>query len=186
MKLTELVLDHIEITKQTKQEACRHNEGPSDLTPMVIWVNSKDETNLAIVDVQGRTVEYMPKTLSMVALQDPKVVIWISESLSMAIGNEKSFDEFKETHKSGDLAALYAERGPLSGVEEIIAFNALDTDTGEQVQGLTRFHYDDSGMPVFGETSVFVVEEKYVDEANVTMIFKQFYQFMVEIRANKN
>ena len=41
-------------------------------------------------------------------------------------------------------------------------------------------------MPVFGETSVFVVEEKYVDEANVTMIFKQFYQFMVELRANKN
>lgn len=186
MKLAELVLEHIEITKQTKVESCRHNKGPSDLLPMIIWVNSKDETNLAIVDVKGQTLDYMPKALSMVSQQDPKVVIWISESLCMAVDTSKSFDDFKETHKSGDLAKLYASRGPLSGVEELIAFNGLDTTTGEQVQGMSKFHYDDSGMPVFGETKVFPIEAKYLNEANVTMIFGQFYQFMVGLRANKN
>jgi len=186
MKLTELVLDHIEITKQTKEQSCRHNGGPADLSPMLLWVDELDKTSLAIVDAKGTVRDYMPKALELIAKQNPKIVIFICESLGMKLDSVDEMKKFGETHKSGDLEKLFARRGPLSGVEELIAFNALDTSTGEQVQGMAKFHYDDFGLPVFGETTVHTVEDKYLDESNVTSLFKQFYLYCLLKKARAN
>lgn len=186
MKLTELVLEHIEITKQTKEASCKHNGGPSDLSPMLLWVDKSDNTSLAIVNAEGSVRDYMPQALELISKQDPKFVIFICESLGMKVDSIDELKNFEKTHKSGDLAKLFAKRGPLSGVEEIIAFNALDTNTGEQVQGLAKFHYDDFGLPVFGETTVQTIEDKYLDESNVTALLKQFHLYTLLKRAYKN
>lgn len=185
MKLTELVLEHIDLTKKTKEESCRHNGGPSDLSPMLLWVNSLDETSLAILEIKGGVLESMPPALNWVAEQNPKAIMFICESYGKKF-NKTEFEEFRDGHKAGDLSKIYAERGPLSGVDELIAFNALDTNTGEQVQGYTRFHYDDLGLPIFGETSVQSLDAKYLDDANVTMMFKQFYTYIQIRQAEKN
>lgn len=185
MKLTELVLAHIEITQKTKEESCRHNGGPSDLSPMLLWVDSSDETSLAIVEAKGSVLEYMPQALELISQQNPKVVMFICESYGKKL-DKTEYKKFVNSHKSGDLSKIYADRGPLSGIDELIAFNALDTNTGEQVQGITKFHYDDLGLPIFGETTVQSIEEKYLDEANVTMLFKQFYTYIQIKQAEKN
>jgi hypothetical protein len=152
---------------------------------MLVWVNGSDETSLAIIDVMGSVLESVPQALSLVAAQNPKVVMFICESYGMKL-DKTEFEEFRDSHQSGDLSKIYAERGPLSGVDELIAFNALDTSTGEQVQGYTRFHYNDLGLPVFGETEVQSLDNKHLDKANVTRLFKQFYNFIQIKRAEKN
>jgi len=186
MKLAELVLEHIEITKQTKEQSCRHNGGPADLSPMLLWVDELDKTSLAIVDADGKMSDYMPQALGLIAKQNPKVVIFICESFGMQLDSIDEMKKFGKTHKSGDLEKLFAKRGPLSGVEELIAFNALDTSTGEQVQAYIKFRYDDFGLPVFGETMVRPIEDKYLDESNVTSIFKQFYLYCLFKKRREN
>lgn len=186
MKLTELILDHIELTKLTKEESCRHNGGPSDLMPMMIWVDTLGKTGLACIEHKGNTMDYMPKALNLVAQQDPEFVLFVAESLAMKVDGMEALEEFKKTHKSGDLAKMHAKRGPLSGIEELIAFNGLNTNTGEQVQGFVKFHYNDIGVPIFGETTVQSIDEKYIDESNVTSVFNQFYKFMVSRKACQN
>ena len=185
MKLTELVLEHIEMTQRTKEASCEHNGGPSDLLPMLVWVNGLDETSVAIIEVKNSVLESMPQVLSLLVKQNPKVVMFICESYAVKL-DKTELQEFQDTHKSGDLAKIYAEHGPLSGVDELIAFNALDTDTGEQVQGYTRFHYNDIGLPVFGETEVHSLEHGQLDQANTTMIFNQFYKYIQIKRAENN
>ena len=44
------------------------------------------------------------------------------------------------------------------------------------------FTYDDFGQPVFSDTEVVTVPEEYINDANVTMIFGQFYRFMQLMR----
>lgn len=186
MKLEELVLEHIEITKKTKEESCRHNGGPSDLSPMLIWVNESDKTSLAIVDVKGSIREYMPQALELISKQDPKVVVFICESFGKKLDSTDDFEKFKKNHKSGDLEKQFTKRGPLSGIEELIAISALDVNTGKQVQGVAKFHYDDFGFPIFDETSIHQIEEKYFDHSNITALFKQFHIYSTMKKAKKN
>ncbi len=186
MKLAELVLEHIEITKQTKEASCRHNGGPADLAPMLLWVDNLDKTSLAIVDAEGTISEYMPKALNLIGKQNPKIVMFICESLGMSLDNVDDLKKFRNTHTSGDLSKLWERRGPLSGVEELIAFNALDINTGEQVQGIVKFVYDDFGLPIFGETTVQQIDEKYLDESNLTSLFKQFHFYSQSKQAKNN
>ncbi len=186
MKLTELVLDHIEITQHTKEATCREHKGPSDLAPMLLWVDNSDQTNVMVLAVEGRPTQYMPEALQLVVKQDPKFVIFICESLGMSLDSTEDFQNFSKTHKSGDLEAIYKERGPLSNVEEIIVFNAIDLTSGEQVQGITKFKYDDFGHPIFGETTVYTLDQKYVNEASVTSMLNQFHLWVQAKRASRN
>ncbi|NCV44528.1 MAG: hypothetical protein EBW15_07025, partial [Actinobacteria bacterium] len=43
--LTEFVSAHLEITKITKAQSCETAGGPSDLAPMMIWLDADDKTN---------------------------------------------------------------------------------------------------------------------------------------------
>jgi hypothetical protein len=153
---------------------------------MLIWVDALDKTNLAIVDAKGAVSEYMPQALELISNQNPKIVIFICESLGKKIDSGDDIEKFKKTHKSGDLEKQFTRRGPLSGIEELIALSALDVSTGEQVQGFTKFHYDDFGLPVFGETVVSPIEEKYFDESNMTTLFKQFHLYHLFKKAREN
>jgi hypothetical protein len=177
--LIELVQMHSEIAKTTKVQACKTQGGPCDLHHMMIWVDGNDKTNLAIVDVKGQMTEYMPKMLALVGEQSPKVVMFLAESLAYEASSVEEAEEVRQKYKNGEFAETYRELGPLSGLKELIAFNALDVITGEQVQGVVPFMYDDKGMPVFGETQVSLVDREHVESANVTHMFDLFYQFTV-------
>ena len=53
MNISELVADHVEVLKHTKIDGCRRNKGPMDLQPMMVWVDSDDDTNIAILETKG-------------------------------------------------------------------------------------------------------------------------------------
>lgn len=180
--LTTAIEMNVRAIKDTKLEACKRMGGPTDLSPMMAWVTDDNSMNVALVDVKGTAVEYMPPVLSLVAQQMPKFVIFIAESLAKQCADRDEVDELLATHQPGGFAKEVAERGPLSGITELIAFNGLDTHTGEQVQGYVSFTYDDFGQPVFSEPHITNVPDEYKDHANVTMIFSQFHRFMESMR----
>lgn len=186
MNLAEVIQDHMSITKMTKVDACERNNGPTDLSPMVVWVDSEGKTNVAVVEVKGNTLEYMPKVLSFMAEQNPRVLVFIAESLAKSVGSEAELEKFLADHEPGELRRQYEARGPLSGVRELIAFNGIDMATGEQVQGLVHFTYDDHGIPVFSETEVSEIPRENIDKANMTWLFDTFYEFMRMKQAEKN
>lgn len=182
MNISELVADHVEVLKHTKIDGCRRNKGPMDLQPMMVWVDSDDDTNIAILETKGEGVlDYVPQTLGLVAQQNPKFIIFMAESWARAI-DKSEVDEFLGSHKPGDLQKLHDSRGPLSNVKQLIAFNGLDTDSGEQVHGFVEFTYDDFGIPVFAEPRIAVVPDDQIDNANMTYLFGEFYKFMTKVR----
>ena len=180
--LTEFVEAHLAVTKITKAHSCETAGGPSDLSPMMIWLDADDKTNLALVDMKGNLLDYMPKVLSLVAKQNPKYIIYVVEGFSKSVSNEAELEEFTKTHKPGDLAKLHKELGPLAGLEEIIALHALDTESGEQVQGIARYTYNDKGQPVFANSYVQELPSDLFDRANMSIIFDSFHKFMVSHR----
>jgi hypothetical protein len=182
VSIAEIVRDHVEVAKLTKADACQRNGGPSDLSPMMIWVDGDDKTNVALVDAKGSTMEYMPKVLSLVAQQLPKYIIFVAESLAREATSREEVDSLLEDHKPGDFSRQHNELGPLSNLKELLAFNGIDLSTGEQAQGVAMFTYDDFGQPVFSDTEVVTVPEEHINDANVTMIFGQFYRFMQLMR----
>lgn len=186
MNLAEVIQDHMSITKSTKADACKRNNGPTDLSPMVVWIDNEDRTNVAIVEVKGNTMEYMPRVLGFMVQQNPKAVVFISESLAKSVDSVEDLDKFLAEHKPGDLSQQYQARGPLSGIQELIAFNGIDMSTGSQMQGIVRFTYDDHGMPVFGDTEVSEIPREHVDSANMSWVFNMFYEFMLSQRAEQN
>lgn len=186
MNLADTIRDHINITKETKLDACRRSGGPADLNPMVVWIDEEDKTSIAVVETKGNTTEYMPKILGLLAQQSPKAVIFMAESLAKSCASPEEFDEFMKSHQPGDLRKLYESRGPLSGVTELIAFNGIDLTTGKQMQGVTTFTYDDQGLPVFGETEVNEIPVEHIDKANVSWIFGEFYEFMKSMKSEMN
>lgn len=180
--LTEFVSAHLEITKITKAQSCETAGGPSDLAPMMIWLDADDKTNLALVDVKGNLLDFMPKILTLVAKQNPKYVVYVVEGLAKSVESEADLEKFAEQHKPGDLSRQYAKLGPLAGLTELIALHALDTESGEQVQGIARYTYDDKGQPVFVESDVQTVPRKHIDKANMSIVFDSFHKFMVSLR----
>lgn len=186
MNLAEVIRDHMSITKSTKADACKRNNGPTDLVPMIVWIDEDDQTNVAVVEVKGNTMEYMPKVLAFMAQQNPKAVVFIAESLAKTVDSPEDLEKYLAGHKPGDLRKQYEARGPLSGIQELIAFNGIDMVTGRQAQGVVKFSYDDQGMPVFDETEVNEVPENHVDKANMTWLFDKFYGFMKAQQAEQN
>lgn len=186
MNLAEIIRCHVDITKATKTDACERNGGPADLNPMMVWIDEEDKTSVAIVEAKGNTLDYMPKVLGLVARQSPKVVIFISESLAKSCESPEEFEAYMQDHKPGDLKKKYEELGPLSGIQELIAFNGIDLATGKQMQGITTFAYDDKGIPVFGDTEVDEIPDDHIDRANISWVFAQFYEFMRSMKAEQN
>jgi hypothetical protein len=184
--LADTLRRHVEIMKMTKIDACRRNNGPADLVPMCVWVDGEDQTNIAIVDAKGHTSDFMPKLLSLLAKQSPKIIVFMSESLAKQVGSAKELDEFLATSKPGDLRKLYDAHGPLSGLQELIAFSALSVVTGEQMQAIAKFTYDDSGLPVFSETEMMEIPRADTDKANISWLFDKFYEFMKSSQAETN
>lgn len=186
MNLDEIIRDHIEITKATKFDACERNGGPSDLNPMVIWIDEEEKTSIAVVEAKGNTTEYMPKVLGLLAKQSPKVIIFMAESLAKSCASQEEFEVFMKQHKPGDLKKLHNSRGPLSGVVELIAFNGIDLATGKQMQGVATFTYDDKGLPVFGSTEISEIPAEHIDKANMSWMFGEFYEFMKSLKSETN
>lgn len=186
MNLAETLRDHVEVSKLTKIDACRRNNGPADLQPMVVWVDGEDKTNVAIVDAKGNTSEFMPQLLGLLAKQSPKIIVFMAESLAKSMNSPEELDEFIASHKPGDLREIYNSQGPLSGIQELIAFNALSLVTGQQMQAVARFTYDDFGIPVFSETEIAEIPAEHIDKANVSWMFSQFYEFMQSLRNEMN
>jgi hypothetical protein len=106
----------------------------------------------------------------------------MAESLARAI-DKSEVDRFLSTHVPGNLQKEHKSRGPLSGIKELIAFNGLDTDTGEQVHGFMEFTYDDFGIPVFSKPRIEMVSEDQIDKANMTFLFHEFYKIIKKMRA---
>lgn len=186
MNLIDVVREHLDITMSTKIDACQRNNGPTDLMPMMIWISADDTTNLAIVDAKVNTTDYMPKALSLIHKQSPKVIIFMSESLGKAITSETELDKFVKSHKPGDLEKLHTKYGPLSGLQELIAFNAIDMATGSQVQAILTFAYDDKGIPVFNEPDIQEIPTSLIERANISSIFNAFYKFTLAEKSSLN
>lgn len=186
MILTEFIGVHMDITKSTKADACKRNNGPTDLTPMIVWLDQEEKMNVAVVEVKGNTLDFMPRVLAFMTQQNPKLVLFIAESLAKTADSPMEINEFLSTHKPGDLAKQYKSMGPLSGVEEIIAFNGIDMSTGSQAQGMILLSYDDWGQPIFSDPQVIEVPEEYIDAANMTWLFDNFYKFMKAQQAEMN
>ena len=182
MNISEFVAEHIEVLKHTKIDGCRRNNGPMDLQPMMVWLNEHDDTNIAILETKGEnTLDYVPQTFGLLTQQNPKFVIFMAESLARVL-DKSEVDQFLGAHIPGDLQKEHKSRGPLSGIKELIAFNGLDTDTGEQVHGFMEFAYDDFGIPVFSEPRIDVVSEDQIDKANMTFLFREFYKIITKMR----
>lgn len=186
MTLADHLRDHVSATKATKVDACRRNGGPADLLPMLIWVGWDNKSSIALMEAKGSTMDYLPKMLSLVAQQDPQILIYMAESFAKTVGSEAELTKFEMTHAHGDLRRLHERLGPLSGVVELIAFSGIDLATGEQMQAICRFGYDDQGIPKFDETDFRAVERSNIGRASVTLIFDAFYEFMKKTRAEKN
>ena len=184
--LVDVVREHMDITMSTKIDACQRNNGPTDLMPMMIWISADDTTNLAIVDGKVHAADYMPKALSLIYKQSPKVIIFMSESLGKALTSETELDQFVNSHQPGDLEKLHTKYGPLSGIQELIAFNAIDMTNGSQVQGILTFAYDDKGIPVFNEPDIQEIPTSLIERANISSIFNAFYKFTLEEKSNLN
>ena len=186
MNLSELVRTHLEITMSTKVDACERNGGPTDLQPMMIWIDSDDKTSVAIVDSKTNTMDYMPKALSFVHKQNPKMIMFMSESLGKSIDSLDELANLEKSHKHGDLKKMYDRRGPLSGVREMITMSAIDMNSGKQVQAVLGFSYDDKGIPAFHEPNIHEVPEEFIDRANVSSMLNAFYLFMLKKKSELN
>ncbi|MBM4058556.1 MAG: hypothetical protein FJ275_10040 [Planctomycetes bacterium] len=186
MDLARQMRDHAEATKATKTDACRRNGGPTDLHPMLIWVGVDGKANIALMEAKGGPMGYLPPALSLVSRQNPTIVIYVAESYGKILDPKTSLSEFEQTHEHGALAREHERLGPLSGVEELIALSGLDLATGEQMQAVCRFGYDDWGIPKFEETDIQMVQRSNIGRASVTLIFDAFYQFMAKMGAEKS
>jgi len=186
MDLEQQMRTHVAITQATKADACRRNGGPADLSPMLIWVGQDDKQSIAVIEAKDNTMGHLAAALGLVAKQDPRIVIFMSEGYATTVESQEQLDEFARTHKRGDLEKLHSELGPLSGVTELIAFNGIDVKTGRQMQAVSRFGYDDKGQPRFEDVEVREVPPEIFEKANVTFVFDAFYDFMKKVKSETN
>lgn len=182
-ELADLLGIHIEAAKTTKLAACTEQGGPCDINQMMIWVDENDKTGLAVMDIKGDVKEYLGEALALLTEQSPKFVILVGEALGQSASSAEEAKELREKYERGKMSEDHRTLGPLAGLREFIALNAVDTITGDQMQAIAEFTYDDFGLPVFRQNVIGEIPRRMYGEAYISTMLDRFHQFMVWSRA---
>lgn len=158
--------DEVKIALQTfikmKESVCRHNNGPSDLAPMLHYKYPHLKGYRGILLAGGHPIQTVPSAWGHISKDGiPEFVMIMTEAYASAT----PLQEYKRGEMEKDF-----KNNPCSQVVEIINVHAIDMKTGEQFDGFVSFKYDDSGIPVFDEPSYSKCEGEAL-KANMPAIF---------------
>lgn len=145
-----------------KTRLCDKENGPLDLVPMLHFKYRHLKGYCGIL-LEGNPFEMTPITWRRM-LDDgiPEFMMLMVEGYASTTPSEK--------HEKGALEREFKEN-PCSEVVEVIAIQAIEIKTGNQMTAVVEYKYGDDGMPVFGEPKVGPCEGAEL-ETNVPAMFK--------------
>lgn len=181
LSFAEFTESTVQLSQLGKRTVCEIERGPTDNPPILVWKGcGEDDLYLKAFKADEYVSNTLRKALSeaLIEFGKPRYIAVIAEAY---LKSGKDLDELNRTYE-GDLQNSFLNDFDAS-IEEIISIVSFDLE-GNVSLNISKYSYDDTGLPVFEDTGEVEVKPYTVmaSDGNANQTIKVIEEFVKFVR----